>query len=324
MALNFAETFLRESGAAQDRSRSMAEMQLRARQFERQMAEQAKQTAIAKMRAQTAEDLAQAQIDAMEVETDLAKSADERAKKLFELQSETENLKLSNEEFREKMLKGEYKDQNAVLSDEDAALYGVPKGTKVKDVRAIQENIINSLQIKANELANERAEQVQDITQAIGQLGQSMQNQPIMDPETIGQYAPPEEQVGLIGNALSQARGFADYLGTYFPITNLGGFISTEGQEAYRQRKDIRQGARAAGTTEKFYEQNIGKTPTDFMSPAEQDLYYNLFMLNQLTNPLQVFRQQGTANLLQSSGIAPFGTDMSPFIPQAPVEGQDD
>ena len=52
MAINFAETFLRESGASQDRAQSMAEMQLRANQFAQNLALQEAELEISK-RAQT-------------------------------------------------------------------------------------------------------------------------------------------------------------------------------------------------------------------------------------------------------------------------------
>lgn len=57
MAFNFAETFLRESGAAQDRSRSMAEMQLRAKQFADEMVLKEADLAVREKAQQLAEDV---------------------------------------------------------------------------------------------------------------------------------------------------------------------------------------------------------------------------------------------------------------------------
>jgi hypothetical protein len=58
MAFNFAETFLRESGAAQDRSRSMAEMQLRAKQFADEMVLKEADLAVRKEAQRLAENVA--------------------------------------------------------------------------------------------------------------------------------------------------------------------------------------------------------------------------------------------------------------------------
>lgn len=137
MAFNFAETFLRESGAAQDRSRSMAEMQLRAKQFADEMVLKEADLAIRK-RAQEfneADQLFRQAIGAekLEIERDVA----EKANELREIQMEISRLEL-----------GDLKKGDEFVTDEEAERYNVPKGTKRKD-------IASSLKLRKTALQNE-------------------------------------------------------------------------------------------------------------------------------------------------------------------------
>lgn len=351
MALNFAETFLRESGAAQDRSRSMAEMQLRARQFERQMAEQAKQTAIAKMRAETAQDLADAQIEAMKTETELAESADERAAELFKLQAKAEDLKLSNEQFRQKILQGEYDDQNAVLSDEDAALYGVPKGTKVKDVETIQNNIKGAIETS---LLNKQLAFMNEQESATEGVRSALEN--VLNPEitasNVTNYMPESMELGTYEKAKRRVDLFVNQL--YSGATTLPGFRPNVGAlgeggllsgiaEAFNlinpwadieinapnvgaQRMvgkyELEKGF-SAESINKFLDVYGGKKASETLSPEQQSLREAMINYTSVFgDPQQAFFE--VMRLYDGNTPPAGGIDFSSFIPQMPVEGQDD
>ena len=351
MALNFAETFLQQSGAAQDRSRSMAEMQLKARQFERQMAEQAKQTAIAKMRAETAEDVAQAQIEAMAKETELSQNADKRAAELFELQSKAERLNLSNQEFKQKLLEGEFKDQNAVLSDEDAALYGVPKGTKVKDVGRIQQNIKASIE---NTIANKQLTLMNTQEAAMEDVRFALEDviNPEVTAQNVSEYMPIEQELtpyetfkrktdmfvnrlyaGLAGQdaaALGEGALVAAGTGLMNAILpdRLGVDIEYQKnipsvrEQAALGRYELGEGF-SAETIRENLNRYEGQRASEMLSPQDQKMreaainYFSVFG-NQGQNIFQLLNMYGNKN----PGVV--GFDPTQFIPQAPVEGQDE
>lgn len=145
MVFNFAETFLRESGAAQDRSRSMAEMQLRAKQFADEMILKEADLAVRK-RAQEFNEADQLFRQATEAEKlEIQRNVAEKTNELREIQMEISELELAD------LKKG-----NEFVTDEEAERYNVPKGTKRKD-------IASSLELRKIALQNELYEsEVQD------------------------------------------------------------------------------------------------------------------------------------------------------------------
>ena len=116
MAINFAEVFLRESGAEQDRAQSMAEMQLRANQFAQNLALQEAQLEINK-RAQT---LAEQQAEANNIN-----EVNRLAEQARQFDAELENRKdefAANLEQRQKELGLSRDELNARISQFNRSL----------------------------------------------------------------------------------------------------------------------------------------------------------------------------------------------------------
>ena len=116
MAINFAEVFLRESGAEQDRAKSMAEMQLRANQFAQNLALQEAQLEINK-RAQT---LAEQQAEANNIN-----EVNRLAEQARQFDAELENRKdefAANLEQRQKELGLSRDELNARISQFNRSL----------------------------------------------------------------------------------------------------------------------------------------------------------------------------------------------------------
>lgn len=319
MALNFAETFLRESGSAQDRAAGMAEMQLRAKQFADQMADQAARTAFAKSEAE-------ARIAQINLEMGIAEETRGFNKRILEAQAELSEYNANIAEAEEKRLKESDRD----LTPEEIKKYGVPEGTKlyqVKDVLEIQaqvtQNKLLDFQFQAQTALQER---IAALSEGIEQVEQ----QPIEETEAY-QYATEEEKIGFFGK---RGRGIAStflnfitgypgeeaysdlekelYGGLGVTDTGVGPIVRNE--EA--RQKLIALSQRLAkekelGLTTEAQERIIGEQPISLQAPEIQNLYQQLLLSRQLTGDPAVFEAQalqaligGQQGLIQ--GLPPF------------------
>jgi len=138
MALNFGEVFLRESGAAQDRAQSMAEMQLRAKQFADNMAMQEANLAIAK-RAQTLAEESQEFTQERLEKLDNLSEEDRKYYQEFVRPLELEKLEndVQQAKYQSEFTKIQIEDANAVMPDNLAEQLGMQKGTKWTDAEKI-------------------------------------------------------------------------------------------------------------------------------------------------------------------------------------------
>lgn len=334
MALNFAETFLRESGSAQDRAAGMAEMQLRAKQFADQMADQAARTAITKSEVE-------ARIAQMNLEMDIAEETRGLNKAILEAQVKLSEHNANVAEIEEKRLK----ESNRDLTPEEIKRYGVPEGTKLYEAKDVLELEAQAAQNKLFALNAEAQEEYRETIAGLSSAIEEVEQQPIEEAE-VYQHATKEERMGFFDKMGSRIEGILDYASLRRDSSPLGSFVdpfTTQRQvapeeeiEAYRQRKALRQKERELGVTTEGQQRIVGQSPISLQDPEIQNLYQQLVLSRRLFGDPALFEQQGLQALIGGQqgliqGLPPFrmapgtgltfapGTDLSSFM-QPPSE----
>jgi hypothetical protein len=331
MAFNFAETFLRESGAAQDRAQSMAEMQLRAKQFADEMILRETDLAIRKEAHEfnKADQLFRQATEAekLEIERDVA----EKANELREIQMEISRLELAD------LKKGD-----EFVTDEEAERYNVPKGTKRKDIASSLElrGIALQNELYESEVQNKLKEKValQDFYNA----KQALLEKPIEEQEAFD-FSKEDEQIGFFGKiGRGIGSGFLDFItGTpglegysQAEIELMGGFgVVDTGvgplvrDEEARQRlinlsnKLARE--RELGLTTKGQERIIGKSRSDLLNPLYKDLYNAAVTSGYFNISADALNTQATFDLLPQ-GVSFPSADINSYLqslrPAGPTE----
>lgn len=271
MAINFAEVFLRESGAAQDRASNMVQLQLQANKF---AADQAIAQANALANKANAESLAA--LRAFQIETGRTKAEQdtqlfENQQELFDINQQISNnaLKESNLNLNTRQKEEEY--LNSPISQEEAENYNLPLTTTNREFNAFLIDKVKRLDAKKQELevatlqgiVDQQAEQkeiAQNITQSVFDEG----NQIIAEEDAF-EFGTDEER---LSRAQRFSRNFASsLLGMLFPAPNI------LAQRARLEREaDI-------GLTQEGQERIIGQRPVDVLG-GNPELIKNIIKAN--------------------------------------------
>lgn len=336
MAINFAETFLRESGATQDRAQSMAEMQLRAKQFEQNYS-----LALARQKvAERAQTLAE---EAQDFEQTRIKNLDDLSledrkyylENIQPLELEEAQNRVQQTKYTTELMKAQVDDANAVMPDDLAQELNMQKGTKWSDA----EKILMGRQAIYEQRVRTRAESAR--ANLYG-ARTALLERPIEEEEAFD-FATEDEQIGFFGK-LGRGIGssFLDFItGTpgaegysQAQIELMGGFGATDTgvgplvrDEETRQKlinlsnKLARE--RELGLTTEGQERIIGQSRPDLLDPISRNLYNAAITSGYFTTPANVLNTQATFDLLPQ-GVSFPSADMNSYLqsllPAGPIE----
>jgi hypothetical protein len=307
MAFNFAETFLRESGATQDRAQSMAEMQLRAKQFEQNYS-----LALARQK------VAERQQVMLEEAQDFEQTMTTEDRKYYQenirpLELEEAENTVQQKKYQTELMKVQVDDVNAVMPDDLAQELNMQKGTKWSDA----EKILMGRQAIYEQKIRTRAESAR--ASFYGARRASLEK-PIETTE-VGEFKPADEELGMLGGIGTRIGGFFDFLGTALESGALGaprGYttgvkIDPQAFDEFRERKEIREIQRDQDITKEGLERILGKSRPDLLSPIDRNLYNAAVTSGYFTTPASVLNTQATFDLLPQ-GVSFPSADMNAYI----------
>ena len=317
MALNFGEVFLRESGAAQDRAQSMAEMQLRAKQFADNMAMQEANLAIAK-RAQTLAEESQEFTQERLEKLDNLSEEDRKYYQEFVRPLELEKLEndVQQAKYQSEFTKIQIEDANAVMPDNLAEQLGMQKGTKWTDAEKILmgRQAVMSAKMQQNML---------DATTAQKQLYSSLQAYQAREiqPKEFKNVATPEETIGGIGRLGRRiVAGDIPFTDTsfrdLFQTAGLGRALEYLGgpdEEEFNLRTLQLQREADLGVTSEAMLRLGGENRISLLDPLQRSIYQSANALGLLNTNPELLNQQATNTLFSRGAMYP-GADPSVIL----------
>lgn len=307
MAFNFAETFLRESGATQDRAQSMAEMQLRAKQFEQNYS-----LALARQK------VAERQQDMLEEGQEFEQKMTTEDRKYYQetirpLELEQLENTVQQNKYQTELMKAQVDDANAVLPDELALELGMQKGTKWSDA----EKILMGRQAVYEQKVRTTAESAR--ARLYG-ARQALLEKPIEATE-VGEFRTADEEMGMLGGIGTRIGGFFDFLGTALESGALGaprGYtsgvkIDPQAFNEFKERKEFREIQRDQDITKQGLERILEQSRPDLLSPLEKDLYNAAITSGYFNTSNDVLNTQATFDLLPQ-GVSFPSADMNSYM----------
>lgn len=319
MAFNFGEVFLRESGAAQDRAQSMAEMQLRAKQFADNMAIQEANLAISKSAQKLAEE---AQTFSQKRLTKLDEISEEDREyylenvRPLELQQLENNLQQA--EYQAELTRLQIDDANAVMPDDLAEQLGMQKGTKWTDAEKVLmgRQAVMSAKIQQNML---------DASNTQKQLYSSLQAYQAREiqPEEFRDVATPEETIGFFGRTGRRiVAGDIPFTDTsfrdLFQAAGLGRGLEYFGgpdEEEFNLRTLQLQQEADLGVTSEAMLRLGGENRVSLLDPLQRNIYQSANALGLLNINPELLNQQATNTLFPMGAMYP-GADPSVILNQ--------
>lgn len=332
MAINFAEVFLRESGASQDRAQSMAEMQLRAKQFEQNYSLALARQKVAE-RAQTLAEEGQ-KFTQTRLENADTLSAEDRKYYLENIQplelEEAQN-KLQQTKYATELTKAQLDDVNAVMPDDLAEELGMQKGTKWSDAERILQG--------RDAIYQQKLRRLEESARAkLYQTRQALLEKPIEATE-VGEFKTPDEDMGVLGGIGTRIGGLFDFLGTSFKSgaaqkgleavfgTGMAGInasgvpigyspdvkINPQDFDEALRRKKFRETQRDQDITKQGLERLLEKSRPDLLDPLEKDLYNAAITSGYFNTSTDALNTQATFDLLPQ-GVSFPSADISTYL----------
>lgn len=310
MAINFGEVFLREMGSAQDRSQNMAEMQLRAQQFERQLADQEARTAIAKSEF----DLTMQQYqDLLTEKSELSDYLDE----VRNLELRSLKAKAELEEFNLKTTREGIDRLNTVVPEDYATLYNLPSDMTYDEAESYLRMQMLGLEYQT-EMARANAITTSDIASQTMQDILNNLRDPEITQENIGQLLPElsEGTFGL-GTQKLASQGMKLLSETVAKGGKYSRFFNKDVAQAFgEQIEDIEYMQSTGGIPRNIAEQYIGKRISEFRPDYVNQLQ---ILGNVLMNTEKLYNKLDL--LYQAEGVgADFPLIPRPEIPEINVE----
>ena len=271
MAFNFAETFLRESGTTQDRAQSMAEMQLRAKQFEQNyslaLARQ-KVAERAQILAEEGQEFTQTRLENLD---DL--SLEDRKyyqETIRPLELEQLQNTVNQNKYQTELLKAQVEDANAVMPDDIAEQLNMQKGTKWSEANRVLMGRQAVTSAKMQKIDMKRLEASEGVFDAIENIVN-----PKITPITVAPFVSEKDKLDpfeRFGRTVSSSA--LNLLGTTAYGSSFASSIA-------RDKLELELGARTE-TLQEYAAGKENKRVSTLLPPEQQQLRNALLQFNRL------------------------------------------